>query len=459
VISDYDYNKGTTVTKLRTVDSDVPDTSVFVAEQVIGYNVNKLLINDDLIYIVGSKFIEETYQQEGWLLIFDYSDPTKPVKKSEFKMEYYQGDYYGYYWYYYDWYGGYNPRGAVLEQSFALVGGDLLVYHPRAENYYYYPEVDVVYDEGGSTDSNETSENKTEPEPEPPVEKREPLYYNWNTYNEMFYFIDLSDPSAPKDVGNLSLLNTSWVSGMHVNGESLFIVQYQDTSYYDEYYQWHYQVKYYLTHLDLSKPKEAVLGTPINIPGTFLGMSDDHTVIYTRESQYDENYNWKQSLNVLQVDFETGKAVLKSVLDLGDDWPSIIIQDATIILSYHNYDYYYYDDIYYGAKVKEINSPTIPEVKTKVQIIDASNPAKLKLQATIGLKQYGSVYSFENDKLYIQLSDTSGLVIYDISDLTKPEFKGYFPTYGYINSLREDTSTGKIYLACGLYGVLLVELE
>jgi hypothetical protein len=477
VISDYDYSKGTTVTKLRTVDSDIPDTSVFVAEKIIGYNVNKLLINDDLIYIVGSKYIEETYQQEGWILIFDYSDPTKPVKKSEFEMEYYQGNYYGYYWYYYDWYGGYNPRGAVLEQSFALVGGDLLVYHPQAEQYYYdYPEDDVVYDEGGSTDPSETnkskeepeepnSENKTVPEedpekePEPSVERREPYYYNKYSYNEMFYFIDLSNPSAPKDAGNLSMENTSRVSGMHANGDSLFIVQYEDTSYYDEYYNWNYQVKYYLTHLDIDNPSEPAMGTPINIPGTFLGMSDDQSVVYTKISEYDENNNWKQTLNVLHVDVDSGKAVLKSALDLGDDYPSIMIQDTTIILSYYNYDYYYYDDIYDGAKVKESNSLFIPEVKTKVHIIDASNPASLKLKATIGLKQYGSVYTIENNKLYLQLSDTSGLVIYDISDLTKPDFKGYFPTYGNINSLREDTSTGKIYLACGLYGVLLVELE
>jgi hypothetical protein len=80
------------------------------------------------------------------------------------------------------------------------------------------------------------------------------------------------------------------------------------------------------------------------------------------------------------------------------------------------------------------------------------------LKATLGLKNYGSIYKVENNKLYLQLSDANGLLIYDLSNLGSPAFKGYFPVQGWINNLRENTSTGKVYLACGWYGVLVIDL-
>jgi hypothetical protein len=359
----------------------------------------------------------------------------------------------------------------VLEYSFALVDSDLLVYHPQPVQYYspyyvYENEDDVVFDEtnpeSNDKEYNETSENKTEPEPEPPVEKKMPVYYNWNTYNETLNFIDLSDPTNPKTIGEVTMVNTSRISGMQAKGQALYVVQYKDTSYYDASYNWHYQAKYFLTKIDLTKPSEPVVGDQINIPGTFLGISDDEKLIFTQTSRYDSSYNWRQTLNILEL--KDGKAVLSSALDLGDDYSSIMIQDKTIILTsnvYNYYNSYYYDDIYYGVKTLESESSEIQEniIKTKVQIIDASNPKSLKLQATIGLRNYANLYDYENDKLYLQLSGASGLLIYDISELNSPEFLGYFPTFGYVNSIREDVKTGKIYLACGYYGVLLVEVE
>ena len=474
VISEYDYSTGKSVTKLRTVDSSMPDTSNFLAEKAVDYYIEKIYTNGNFIYLVCSKYSydKNDYQAKGFVLVYDYTDPVKPEKSSEFEIKDYQGNYYGYYgWYYYDWYYWYQPRGSVLEYSFALVDSDLLVYHPEPVQYYspYYVydyEDDVVYDETDSEpkpddrEYNETSENKTEPEPT--VEKKVPVYYNWNTYNETLYFIDLSDPVNPKKASEVTMVNTSRISGMQAKNQALYVVQYKDTSYYDDSYNWHYQAKYFLTRLDLTKPSEPVAGDSINIPGSFLGISDDEKIIFTQTSQYDSSYNWKQTLNVLEL--KDGKAVLTTALDLGDDYPSIMIQDTTILLTYNVYNYYdsyYYDDVYYGVKTLESESlePKESEIKTKVQIIDASNPSALKLKATIGLRNYANLYNYENDKLYLQLSGASGLLIYDLSELNSPSFLGYFPTYGYVNSIREDLKTSRIYLACGYYGVLLIEVE
>ena len=81
------------------------------------------------------------------------------------------------------------------------------------------------------------------------------------------------------------------------------------------------------------------------------------------------------------------------------------------------------------------------------------------LKTTLALKNYGGIYKVENNRLYIQLSDASGLLVYDIDQLTTPEFLGYFPVQGWINSLRENTSTGRAYLACGWYGVLMIDIS
>ncbi len=465
IISEFDYTTGKSKTMLRTVDSSVPDTSNFVAEKTVDYYINKIYINGNYLYLVCTKYIKDDYIGKGIVLVYDYTDPAKPVKKSEFEMKYYQGNNNGYYyWLYYDWYYWYQPRGSILEYNFALVDGDLLVYHPQPIQYYYsyYVYEDGIYDdtviEDEKTNTSE-SRNESEPEKEPTVEKKVPVYYNWNTYNETFYFIDLSDPANPKDVGNITMVNTSRVSGIATRGNALYIIQYKDTSYYDECYYWHYQVKYFLTKVDLNKPSEPKLGEPINIPGAFLGITDDEKTIYTQTSQYDSNNNWKQTLNILEL--RDGKAVLTSAIELGNDYSSIMVQDSTIIICYNVYNYnYYYEDIYYDAKVVGMDDIEEPVIKTKIQIIDASDPKNLKLQASIGMKNYAYLYAFENDKLFLQLSDSSGLLIYKISNLSEPEFLGYFPTYGYgyVNSIREDIKTSRIFLACGYYGVLLIEI-
>jgi hypothetical protein len=257
------------------------------------------------------------------------------------------------------------------------------------------------------------------------------------------------------------LENTTRINGLYANGKTLYLVQYEDTSYYDNYYNWHYEVKYYLTKVDLNTPTKPSVLDPINIPGGFLGLNDEGTILYTRSSVYDESYNWHQSLNILKLSDD--KATLTSAIDLGDSYAGIIIQDTTIIISYNNYNYYYYDDVYYefdGLKSGGmLDGVTEPVIKTKIQIIDATDPKNLKLKTTIGLKNYGNIYKIENDKLYLQLTDASGLIIYDISDISSPAFLGYYPTHGWVTSIREDVKAGRIYLACGLYGVLVVDIE
>jgi uncharacterized secreted protein with C-terminal beta-propeller domain len=464
IVSEYDYNKGRSTTKLRTVKASEPDTSIFISEEIIELNVLRFYTNDDLLYLVVNKidWQSSTGNTGCWVLVYDYSDPAKPVKLSEFEIEEYKGEYYRYYWGYYDYYGGYQSQPSFLDYNFVFVNDETLVYHPSPEyNYWEYPEevyddnVDDKYDEENSTDIRD--ENTTNPEAI--EEKEEPAYYYYypTTYNEVFYFIDLSDPNAPVAAGNLTIENTSQINGMFAKGTNLYFIQYQDSSYYDEYSNWQYQVKYFLSKVDLIKVTEPKMVNKLNIPGTVVGMSDDQSILFTQSGEYDEEYNWKQTLNVLELNND--KATLVTELDLSDNWPSILVQDTTIIITYNVYSNYYYEDTYYGAKVKDENQQVETSIKTKIQIIDASNPRKLTLDATLGLKNYGSVYKLENGKLYIMLSNSGGLTIYDLADSSEPVFKGYFPTYGYVNSIREDVTTGRIYLVCGQYGVLLVELE
>lgn len=454
VISDYDYNNGKSVTQLRTVSSTTPDTSNFLAEKTVEYGIIKLFTNDKFIYLVCSDYSYETGETKGMVLVFDYSNPKNPVLTSEFEMEYFKQDYY---WRYYDYYGGgyYYSGSQVTDYNFVQVDDDMIVYHPSPEYDYYYDydyEDDIVYDE----------ENKTETPPEKTEEKTRYKQNQVTTYNEYLYIIDLSNPKAPKDASNISLVNTSRVTGLYSNGNTLFIIQYDDYSSYDDNYNWNYVVKYYLTKIDLSNPEKPKMGNQINIPGGFMGTNEAGTIVYSVTSEYDNDYNWRQILSVLEL--TDTKAVLKSAIDLGDTYPSILIEDTTIIISYSDYYYYgygYYEEVYYDTEVALIkgDEPAEPVIKTRIQIIDASTPSSLKLKATIGLKNWGNIYKLENDKLYIQLSDANGLLIYDISNTRAPLFEGYFPTQGWVSSIREDVSTGRIYLAAGYYGVLMIEFK
>ena len=283
---------------------------------------------------------------------------------------------------------------------------------------------------------------------------------------ENLYIIDLSNPDMPSDAANIELENTSRVSGLYSNGKTLYLLQYEYKSSYDENYRWEYKVKDYLTIIDLSDPAKPDLGEPINIPGGFMGANNAGTMIYTREGKYDDNYNWKQSLYILELDAENNKASLSTVLNLGENYPSVVIEDTTIFISYnlysyYNYNYYGYDEVYSGAEKSSLEymEPKEPVIKTKIQINDASDPDNLKLKKTLGLKNFGSIYSAENNKLIIQLSDANGVLIYDLTKLDAPSFQGYYPIQGWINSIRENVSTGRIYLACGYYGVLMVKVS
>jgi hypothetical protein len=200
-----------------------------------------------------------------------------------------------------------------------------------------------------------------------------------------------------------------------------------------------------------------------NIPGSFLGMNNAGNVVYTLSSEYDESYTWHQTLNILEL--KDGEAKLVNALDLGQDYANVYVNDNTLIISYNQYNwgwYYYGDGMLEGglgapreAGVKD--EPQTPIYKTKIQIIDTSDPENIELEATIGLKNSGSVFKYENDKLFIRLSDANGLVIYDLSDTASPDFIGYFPVQGGINSLRENVATGKVYLACGWYGAMMID--
>jgi len=166
---------------------------------------------------------------------------------------------------------------------------------------------------------------------------------------------------------------------MHAKGDTLYLIQYDENSGYDEYYRWQYSVKYYLKAIELSSPSNPVIGEPVNIPGEFLGINDAGTVVYTRSSEYDEDYNWKQTLNVLKLD--SGKATITSALDLGPSYPHVTIEDSIIILNYNTYDWYYYEEIDYVVKdmapgTSDYKPPetipgNIPEIKGRVFFLNS----------------------------------------------------------------------------------------
>jgi hypothetical protein len=473
IINDNYYYKGTLQTKLRTVPATEPDTTNYEVEITVKYSISKIFIYNEFLYLICTEYSYEDNTVEGRILIYDYSDPLLPELKSDFLMDYYKGGYYGYYnsWYY-------GIRTPITDFNFCQVDGDIIVYHPSPEwDYRYFYEEVEVYDNSetnnvkeeeersnGSSDSgtdeppkerNETAQEKPPDEPVKYVEER--------TLTEILYIIDLSNPEEPKDAANITLQNTSQISGLHSNGKILYFTQREDFSGYDENGQWDYIVKNHITKVDLTNPWAPSLLGPINIPGEFLGVNDAGSVIYTQSGEYDENYHWHQTLNVLELNND--KAVLVSALDLGNNYADIIIQDSTIFLGYETY--YYYTGYYYEEGIKAIDvessapEPTEyqePKIKTRLQIIDAQDPKNLKLKTTLGLLNYGSIQKVENNKLYIKLTEANGILLYDITNLASPAFLGYYPTHGWVYSIREDTSTGRIYLACGWYGVLMIDV-
>lgn len=455
VINDNYYYKGTQQTKLRTVPATEPDTTNYEVELTVDSSISKIFTNNEFLYLICTEYSYETRTVEGRILVYDYTDPLSPKLKSNFLMDYYKDGYY--YGYYGGWY--YGIRTPITDFSFCQVDGDIIVYHPSPEWEYWYNYEESELDDNTETDKPREEENGTA-QKESPEELVKPV--KELTIKEILYIIDLSNPEEPKDAANITLENTSRISGLHSNGIILYFTQREDISGYDENGKWYYQVKNYITKVDLTNPWSPSLVGPINIPGEFLGMNDAGSVIYTQSGEYDENYQWHQTLNVLELNND--KAVLVSSLDLGNNYADIIIQDTTIFIGFESYYYYPY---YYEEGIKAIDlesseaEPTEyqePKIKTKIQIIDAQDPKNLKLKTTIGLLNYGAIQKVENNKLYIKLTDANGILLYDITNLASPAFLGYYPTQGWVNSIREDTSTGNIYLACGWYGVLMIDV-
>jgi hypothetical protein len=253
-------------------------------------------------------------------------------------MDYYN-QYYYYYGYYDSYYYGYRYGGGVTDYTFAQVDSDIIVYHPSPE----YPE--KIYAEEPKSDEKSGTREFTED-------------YQDENVTESLYIIDLSNPDKPIDIPKLTFETPAIISGLYSNGKTLYLTHYEDNSYYDENYKWHYEMKYYISKLDLSNPYEPNLIDPINIPGSFLGTNDVGTVVYTQSSEYDESYNWHQTLNVLQL--SNDKAILKSVLDLGTSYANIVVDDTTLFITYENYYYpYYLDDVMYAMEETDSAAPGV----------------------------------------------------------------------------------------------------
>jgi uncharacterized secreted protein with C-terminal beta-propeller domain len=290
----------------------------------------------------------------------------------------------------------------------------------------------------------------------------------WAFYHSgKIVIVDISDPAAMKISAAVDprLPSNGYMSSFDAAAGNLYItyrtpVTATDYSYY----------RYYLLEIDLADPSAPVIGKPVNVPGSFLGLSANGRHLYTLDTQYDapqgdcsgttadggvssKAYGSNcyipvyQTLNISELSGD--KAYLRATRRLHPQEKEGRYYSAGDVEMNGGYAYYI------------LGASDGKTYRSDLYVADMTNPSEIKLVARMAVP--GSGLSIVDGKVlavsrsYYYSYSGSGLMLFDLSTPAWPRYGGYHHTDGYV---QEMTSAGdSLYLSLGVYGVQRIDLK
>jgi hypothetical protein len=377
---------------LRIRGKALDDGAPTAVEMDIDDAVTRWLWNGDFLYLFKVSYTLESY----WAMVttMDISRPDWPHICSRYAFRVAGPDNT------YD-YPGYSAYPGYDNQS-PIFSIDSI---PLSRPYYYNYYETVEYD------------------PLQLVDEELAVYVN----GDRIHCLDLTDPGSPRQVAQISL-NVGTVVDVRLEGRTLLVTNrtYVDLNTGDYYVQ---PVRYFLRQIDLTEPTRPRIHSPLNIPGTPIGVDMEEGRLYT-------DAYWL---------FEGGQIVRTiNVVDLGG-------KKARISASINATEVDHLDVDGHHLFLTEYDSSQL-----KVDVYDLSSPRGVKKTDVVTIE--GNLRSpiVMDGFMFVSAYSEYGMQVYSIEDSGSLSEVGFFALDNSIYSVQvmEDTA----YVVQGLFGLVTIDL-
>ena len=251
--------------------------------------------------------------------------------------------------------------------------------------------------------------------------------------------IDMSDPDDPRIAEGVVPMNDFPFINKVTHGEILYSSHVEQAT-NDDGETLLYHVRSYVDRVDVSDPDDPVLLPSLNVPGWLIDVSDDGSLLFTVDYQWDDFGRRRNSLNVLRVSGE--EAVLLDVLPVGDQVNRGVFRDRTIWLTTHKYPWW-------GVRGETVASR---QPYTVLERVDVDDVGRISGIASASLQGYHfDLLDIEDDSAYLASNGPYGVLVLDVESPTEPLVMNAARTIGYVSKLVRFEDY--IYMPLGAYGV------
>ncbi len=251
--------------------------------------------------------------------------------------------------------------------------------------------------------------------------------------------IDLRDVAAPRIAEGALPMNDFPFVNKVTHGNVLYSTHVEQAI-TGEGEQLLYHVKAWVDRVDVSDPDHPVLLPSLNVPGWLIDVSEDGSLLYTIDYQWDDFGRRRNSLDILRV--EGDRAVLVDVLPVGDQVHRALFRDRTLWIAQHKYPWW-------GVRGETVASRQPYTVLEQVRV-GRDGRIVGHSQATLAGYPF-QLLDLEAGRAYLASTGPTGVLVLDVEDPAAPRISASARSIGYVSKVVpfEDY----LYLPLGAYGV------
>lgn len=251
--------------------------------------------------------------------------------------------------------------------------------------------------------------------------------------------IDMSDPANPRIAEGTVPMNDFPFINKVTHGQILYS-SHVEQAITDDGESLLYHVRAYVDRVDVSDPDEPVALPSLNVPGWLVDVSDDGSLLFTVDYQWDDFGRRRNSLNVLRV--QGDQAVLIDMLPVGDQVNRGVFRDRTIWLTTHKYPWW-------GVRGETVASR---QPYTVMHKIDVNAMGRISGQSLASLHGYHfNLLDVEDDIAYMASNGPYGVLVLDVERAGEPDILNAARSIGYVSKLVRHGEY--LYMPLGAYGV------
>ncbi|MGK0361851.1 MAG: hypothetical protein ACI9U2_004169 [Bradymonadia bacterium] len=220
-----------------------------------------------------------------------------------------------------------------------------------------------------------------------------------------------------------------------------------------------YHVRTYVDRVDVSDPDSPVMLPSLNVPGYLVDTSDDGTLLYTVDYQWDDFGRRRNSLNVLRVMDDVAQLV--EIIPVGDQIHRAALRpghfgrsapaangrpvgwdDRTVWLATHKYPWW-------GVRSDTVSSR---QPYTHLRKLTFAQDGAVATDDTSTLFGYHfNLLDIEDGRAYLGSTGPYGLLVLDVTDPANTVIEFAARTIGYLSRLVVHDNA--IYAPLGMFGV------